>query len=464
MASRFWIGGTGAWDSSTTTNWSSSSGGTGGASVPGSSDTVTFDGSSGGGTVTVNTNFTVTSITMGAFTGTLDFSANNNSPTMTTFSCSGTGTRTLNMGSGTWTISGNNTTIWDMTTITGLTLNANTSTINFTYSGSTGNRTLAGAVTLNNIAVTAGSDAFLPAASMTFNNIDFTGFTGALSTNAFSAIGNVKFGTGMTVQTTSNPLTMAATSGTKTITTNGVTINRALTIDGVGGTFVFADAYTSTARGITINNGALVNSNNVAVSITSLSCNNSNVRTLNMGAATWTISSTGGAWNTGNITNLTFVPATLIEFTDTTNSAITFTGGGLTFNNIYWHRGASTATNTIQSANTFLDFKDDGTAAHTIVFPNVTTTVSTFTVSGTSGHLITLSRTGSSGTFTLTDAGGVISSDYLSISNSTATNGSWFAGANSTDGGGNTGWIFTVPPSGTASPSNPSIPSIPSLA
>ncbi len=134
MASRFWVGGTGTWDNSTTTHWAATSGGAGGQSVPGSSDTVTFDASSGGGTVTPNYNMTVTSITMGAFTGTLDFSANNNSPTMGTFSGAGTGTRTLNMGSGTWNLTTVGTT-WDMSTTTNLTFNAGTSTIKIAMAG-----------------------------------------------------------------------------------------------------------------------------------------------------------------------------------------------------------------------------------------------------------------------------------------------------------------------------------------
>lgn len=52
MASRFWVGGTGTWDTSSTTHWSASSGGAGGASVPTSSDDVFINGSSGGGTIT----------------------------------------------------------------------------------------------------------------------------------------------------------------------------------------------------------------------------------------------------------------------------------------------------------------------------------------------------------------------------------------------------------------------------
>ena len=132
MASRFWVGGTGTWDGSTTTHWASSTGGAGGQSVPGVNDTVTLDGSSGGGTVTVNTTVTVQSITCGAFTGTLDFSANNNNVTLsaggTSFNGSGSGTRTINLGNGTWTLSGANAT-WSIATTTGLTFNANSSTI-----------------------------------------------------------------------------------------------------------------------------------------------------------------------------------------------------------------------------------------------------------------------------------------------------------------------------------------------
>ena len=134
MASRFWVGGTGTWDNADTTHWAASSGGAGGQSVPASGDTVTFDGSSGGGTVTVaatiNGSNTVTTIAAGAFTGTLDFSANNPSLTMNSMSISGSGTRTINMGSGTFTLNAQFTTnLWDAGTTTGLTFNAGTSTI-----------------------------------------------------------------------------------------------------------------------------------------------------------------------------------------------------------------------------------------------------------------------------------------------------------------------------------------------
>ena len=55
MAVRYWVGGPGTWDTTSTAHWSASSGGAGGASVPTSADDVVFDGNSGSScTVTPN--------------------------------------------------------------------------------------------------------------------------------------------------------------------------------------------------------------------------------------------------------------------------------------------------------------------------------------------------------------------------------------------------------------------------
>ena len=54
MANRYWVGGSGAWDNTNTTNWSASSGGSGGASVPTSTDNVFFDSNSSGSSYTVS--------------------------------------------------------------------------------------------------------------------------------------------------------------------------------------------------------------------------------------------------------------------------------------------------------------------------------------------------------------------------------------------------------------------------
>ena len=80
MATRYWVGGTGTWDATTTTNWSATSGGAGGASAPTSVDDVVFNaGSDTGGifTVTISTGAVCRDITAGSldFTMTLAGSA-----------------------------------------------------------------------------------------------------------------------------------------------------------------------------------------------------------------------------------------------------------------------------------------------------------------------------------------------------------------------------------------------------
>jgi hypothetical protein len=75
MATYYWVGGSGTWDAATTTNWSLTSGGSGGAGVPTSVDDVVFDVSSGtaSDTVTVATGAEVNSFLYTA-DGEIDFS------------------------------------------------------------------------------------------------------------------------------------------------------------------------------------------------------------------------------------------------------------------------------------------------------------------------------------------------------------------------------------------------------
>lgn len=146
MANRFWVGGTGVWDNTATSNWSTTSGGGAGASVPGSADTAVFD--NGSGIVVVTASSSLNGITLGGitftgtggFAGTLDFSVNNPSITISGgFSITGTGTRVLSLGSGTFTFTTVNsgTNIWDATTTTGLTFSAGTSILSFTVTAAT---------------------------------------------------------------------------------------------------------------------------------------------------------------------------------------------------------------------------------------------------------------------------------------------------------------------------------------
>lgn len=77
MANKYWVpGGNGNWSS--TTNWSTSSGGSGGTAIPTTSDTAIFDSNSGSGTVTVDTSTAVTlHLTATGFTGTFYIASGN---------------------------------------------------------------------------------------------------------------------------------------------------------------------------------------------------------------------------------------------------------------------------------------------------------------------------------------------------------------------------------------------------
>jgi hypothetical protein len=197
MANRFWVGSTGTWDASDTTHWSTTTGGAGGASVPGTSDAALFDANSGGGTVTVNATITIQSITCGAFTGTLDFSANNNNVTLSAtggMSAGGTGTRTVNLGNGTWTLSATSGTVWNFGTVTNLTFNANSSTI-----------VLSGAAA--NCVVFSGG-------GLTYNAVQF------LANNCVSVVGSNTIGT----LTVTAPNAIYLTASTTNTLTNAPTI------------------------------------------------------------------------------------------------------------------------------------------------------------------------------------------------------------------------------------------------
>lgn len=307
------------------------------------------------------------------------------------------------------------------------------------------------------------------------NDLTFTGYTGTFTATSGGAggpgvqvFGSLTLVSGMTYSngnvTTKPPFTFKATSTGKTITSASKTITR-VTFDGVGGGWTLQDnltlsTATATTGALTLTNGAL-DFNNKNVTSASFSSNNSNTRSLTLGTGTYTIANTSGAvtwWNTATTTGLTFISTgSTIKYNDASGVAGgTFSGGGLTFNNLWLNTGASTNSLTIVGSNTFNEFKDTGTAAHSVLFTSGTTqTVSTFTVSGTVGKLITINSTDTS-THTLSKTTGTVSCDYLNIQHSIATGGAtWYAGANSTNNQGvattGSGWIFTAPPGGVNS-------------
>lgn len=426
--------------------------------MPTSADTVTFDANSfntTADTCTVNADVVGSTVVCGAMGGILDFSANNNSPTFTTFSCSGTGVRTLNMGNGTWTITGNATTIINFSIGTSLTFSAGSSVFNCTYSGSTGTRTIVGngSFPLNSLKVSAGSDAVAPN-GLSSKNIDFTGYTGAMTitTNNMVCTGNITFGTGMTTVLTGNSLQLTGT-GIQNLTSNGVTLNFGFNVNGVGGTVLLVDALVmNSTKTLTLSQGTF-NANNNNLSVGAFSASNSSARTITMGSGTWTLTGTGTIWTTATTSGLTLnANASTIQINNASASSKTFSSGTATFNNLQL-TGTGSGTfiiGTQTNTNTFNNFTVD-TPPHTVqIFAGKTLVVTNpvgLVWSGTSGNLNTFQSTTGGVAWTISMSGGIVSEDFISLQDSAATGGAiFYAGANSTNVSGNTGWIFTVPP------------------
>lgn len=293
------------------------------------------------------------------------------------------------------------------------------------------------------------------ATSITFNvawnigTLDSSARTTAVTltaTSGFSIYGNWTSGNGVSFDFTGITTRFSGRS-TQTITSAGNTFGAVYTLESPSASISLGDALNvggnGATLGINLSTGCTFNANSYAVTANIASFIAGNV---NLGTANWTITGTGTCWQ---VSSGTVSGSAEIILSGTSTTARTFAGGGATYGKLTIGGTTGTSTLTITGANTFSEIASTKTVAHTIVFPNTTTTVGDFTVQGSAGNVVTLSRTGASGTFTLAKSGaGLVSSDYLSISNSTATpTNTWYAGANSTNGGGNTGWIFTAAPS-----------------
>ena len=233
---RYWVGGTGTWDSSSTTHWSTTSGGAGGADAPFAETPVIIDSNSGAGTITLTTgvayslNFTgytgtfagsvalslAGDLTLGSgmtnsYTGALTFAGANQTLTsngktlLSALTVSPNGTTTLadnticssitlttgtiSLGATTVTLTGTGS-VWN---VTGGTVSAGTSTIKLNNASSSGKTFVGFGQTYNNLWLTgAGSGAFTITGSNVFadfkcdtppHTINFTaGTTTSIST------------------------------------------------------------------------------------------------------------------------------------------------------------------------------------------------------------------------------------------------------------------------------------------
>jgi hypothetical protein len=286
-------------------------------------------------------------------------------------------------------------------------------------------------------------------------SIDWTGASGS-PTWSFASVANSVFGSitlisGMTVSGT-NTMTLAG-RGNFSLTSSGITYTQGISITAPTGTYTMQDALNS-AGGWTLNNG-IFNSNGFTHTATTFTSNNSNVRGITKGSSNWITTSTAVATiiNFAVSTNMTYSGANgTFTITGATSNTRTISGGSLTYGTLTYTIAGSTGELDITNSNSFAAINfSDASNARSLKFTKATTTTirngNGFNVRGTSGKLITLDTVDGAGVFTLTSTNQQGSMDYITPTRSTVdATPKWYAGANSTDGGTTTNWVFTDAP------------------
>jgi hypothetical protein len=296
----------------------------------------------------------------------------------------------------------------------------------------------------------SGDEKITISGSRSCKTINCTNFIGELSGSGngyLNVYGDITLGSDMKLTLTPPPEIDSFIGKIWLINTNGNLTTNGVTIPALG---LYANGYTLTLQ------DDLTVSSNIYIDRGTFNANNKNVTTgrfytispsapntneIQMGSGDWIV--TNNIWEINSATTLTKDTANL-KFTSTFNGALSFNGGGKTYNDIWFNRGTSTGIITITGSNTFANFKDTGTEAHTIKFTDETTqTITSLDINGSSGKLITLTGTSTDG-WTISDTTGTNLVEYCDISYSTAEGGAIWNAKHSTDGGNNTGWNFIL--------------------
>jgi hypothetical protein len=427
--SLYWVGGTGTWDTTATTNWSLTSGGTGGTFVPASTDQVFFDANSGSGTVTLTGalnaksidttgslftfsgtgtpiiygNFTLSSTTVWSATGVLQISG---TATITTNGVTLSSPLTLNATATTFTLGGALTTTGALFFVIGnLNLNGFDLTCLSASVSPSFTRTLAFGSNYINLTNTSSTVLNLPGT----NGTTFTGAGG------FKLIGASTSGQTRTItQTTSN--TAATTpnifitggAAGSIVTTTASSYLNSLNCTGFGGTFqVPATAFTLFGS-LTLSSGMTFTPSTNTVTFASTTTGNT---ITSAGKSFYAVAFTGvgGGW----ILQDNFTATSTITLTNGTLDLNNFTSTAPTFSSnnsntralAFGTTGAVTVTGsgTVFDATTLTGFTYTGTSAINISNNSATATT---VITGAPTEAQALNFNYTTGTYTLTENNG----------------------------------------------------------
>jgi hypothetical protein len=500
MATRYKVGGAGSWSS--TSMWSTTSGGASGASVPGVLDDVIFDANSGTGiTFTIDGSPTVLSITYtgtastanvwslsGSLTCSVSLSIAGNSATNRLFvrSSSPTTARTITAASVTCSnvdfqdITGAGVGSWNLASATNVGDCGGNSGITCTTAATQysvgGTVTWSAAASWASTSGGTGGTGRVPLPQDTarldanstdstisvsgpirFGHLDTTGWTGTLTMASVAWFGSWTFGSGTTMAGTGQNTLGGRASGL-TITTAGITITCAINFDHRTGTYQLQDNLTlnRSASGVWNQSSGTIDMNGKTVT-----CSGAAATATTSGG---TLQANGGTFSFGTTSAVTFWACTggptitgspNIALTAASANTRTFGGNGKTYGVLTYTVAASTGILAITGANTFGGISVSG-GTRTLRFPSGATNAvpsATFLVFGTAGNLITIDSSTAASAATINFTGGrkVNKVDFVSIKDSTATPSSTaYAGSGSTNVSGNTGWTFTAAPQAKA--------------
>lgn len=371
----------------------------------------------------------------------------------TTFLTNNSNTRAISFGAGSAiNLSGSGTTVWSAATSTGFSTSG-TPTVNLTYAGGTGTRTIVhgttgGSITTANVNfdIVSGTDTIAITTGSQMNDLDFTGFSGTFApAAAYTLYGNLIAASAMTWTTGTGTITFAATTANKTITSAGKSLY-AVTFNGVGGGWTLQDNFTL-SNIFTLTNGT-VNANTYNVSANSYTFGGG---TAIMGSGNWTGSLADTVWN--NTGTTIAANTSTIVLSNNSSTALTFAGNGQTYYNLSLPGVSATGTLTLTGANRFNDVSILRTGIYTIVLPSsATTTVNTWSVvagsSPTTSYYTLISAGGGVGgtnRATLSVPSGTVNPNYAKIRSINATGGATFTATNAQNLGNNSGWNFSGP-------------------
>ncbi len=271
-------------------------------------------------------------------------------------------------------------------------------------------------------------------------NVDMLGRTSAMTlgtSNATTVYGNWTNGSGTAFTGTA---TLTFSGGiTQTITSSGKTFSCPITIDTYGGTVQLGSALS--CGNFTVTNGTF-NTQGYNLTCGVFASNNSNVRTISLGASTVSPTTGGNNWTLTNTTNLTFNAGTsTISFP--TTSTNNFNSTGVTYYNVVLYFFGS-----ITGPNTFTNLTFGNGLNNNLSTFNISanqTVTGTLTCSGTTAARRVMLFSGTIGTQRTLTVNSISATDcdFRDINLAGAASGA--SPTRAGDCGGNTGITFPAP-------------------